>query len=188
MRRPVSSAALIGLALATMAGGCAPMGPNYARPVVAVPDTHARQITPVQGRAYGDVPWAEQFSDPALGALVTTAIENNLDLRLAVARIQEFQARAGAQKANLAPQVGVSRDERGLPTAMVVNAQGKAELRTLKTGAAVGDKWLVISGLQDGDRLITEGLQKVKAGQPVKAVPAGSAPQPPAGAAAQARK
>jgi len=51
----------------------------------------------------------------------------------------------------------------------------------------VGDKWLVISGLQDGDRLITEGLQKVKPGQAVKAVPAGSAPQPPAGAA-QARK
>ncbi len=63
-----------------------------------------------------------------------------------------------------------------------------AELRTLTTGRAVGDKWQVLSGLKAGDRLIVEGLQKVHAGAPVRAVPAGSPPQAPPGAPAQARK
>jgi membrane fusion protein (multidrug efflux system) len=82
----------------------------------------------------------------------------------------------------LAPQTGVTRDPRGLPTATVVGAGDKAELRTLQTGQVVGDKWLVLSGLKAGDRLIVEGLQKVKPGDPVKPVPAGSPPAPaPAG-------
>ena len=80
----------------------------------------------------------------------------------------------------LAPQIGVARDLRGQPIAMVANAQGKAEERPLKLGAAIGDKWLVLSGLKAGDRLIVEGLQKVKPGAPVKVVPAGSPSQPPA--------
>ena len=63
------------------------------------------------------------------------------------------------QGAILAPQQGVNRDERGLPTAFVVGADGKAELRTLKTGRAVGDKWQVLDGLKAGDRIIVEGLQ-----------------------------
>jgi membrane fusion protein (multidrug efflux system) len=76
----------------------------------------------------------------------------------------------------LAPQTGVSRDVRGLPVAFVVNAKGMAEQRTLTTGPTVGDKWLVTSGLEPGDRLIVEGLQKVMDGAPVHAVPAGSPP------------
>lgn len=84
----------------------------------------------------------------------------------------------------LAPQTGVSRDLRGDPIAMVANAQGKAEQRNLQLGAAIGDKWLVLSGLHGGDRLIVEGLQKVKPGAPVKVVPAGS-PNGPSAAPAR---
>jgi len=80
----------------------------------------------------------------------------------------------------LAPQAGVTRDERGQPTAFVVDAQGKAQLRTLKTGRAIGDKWLVLEGLKPGDRIIVEGLQKVRPGAAVKAVPAGAPPAAPA--------
>jgi membrane fusion protein (multidrug efflux system) len=87
----------------------------------------------------------------------------------------------GAQpNAILAPQIGVSRDLQGRPIAMVVNAQGKAEERRLQTGPTIGDKWLVLSGLRAGDRLIVEGLQKVQPGAPVKAVPAGSPSPAPA--------
>jgi multidrug efflux system outer membrane protein len=99
----VACAALLGL----LASGCAPVGENYKRPVVALPDTYGREVTTAQGRSYGDVPWAEQFDDPALVALINAAIDNNLDLRLAVARLQEFQARAASQKANTLPTVGV---------------------------------------------------------------------------------
>jgi len=98
----------VGAALcAALVSGCAPVGENYKRPVVTLPDTYGREVTTTQARSYGDVPWAEQFNDPALVALINTAIDQNLDLRLAVARIQEFQARAASQKASLLPTVGV---------------------------------------------------------------------------------
>jgi membrane fusion protein (multidrug efflux system) len=70
----------------------------------------------------------------------------------------------------LAPQQGVARDEKGLPTAMVVDAKGHAQLRSVQTDGAVGNQWLIRSGLAPGDRLIVEGLQKVKPGDPVRAV------------------
>jgi len=72
----------------------------------------------------------------------------------------------------LAPQRGISRDRTGSATAMVVNAAGVVELRQIKVGRALGDQWLVLDGLALGDQLIVEGLQKVKPGVPVKAVPA----------------
>jgi membrane fusion protein (multidrug efflux system) len=48
----------------------------------------------------------------------------------------------------------------------VLNKEGKVEQRTLVTGGTLGNKWLVKSGLNDGDLLIVEGVQKVKPGAP----------------------
>lgn len=70
----------------------------------------------------------------------------------------------------LVPEQGVSRNEKGDPTAYVVNARGLAELRVLKTTRALGDKWLVSDGLEPGDRLIVEGLQRVMPDAPVRPV------------------
>jgi membrane fusion protein (multidrug efflux system) len=53
---------------------------------------------------------------------------------------------------------------------MVVNAQGKVEQRTLSVRNSVGNKWLVDSGVGDGDRVIVEGLQLVRAGGDAAAV------------------
>ncbi|AIV27704.1 acriflavine resistance protein E [Enterobacter cloacae] len=69
----------------------------------------------------------------------------------------------------LAPQQGITRDAKGKATALVVNASNKVEQRQLETGDTYGDKWLVLSGLKAGDRLIVEGTDKVTAGQQVKA-------------------
>ncbi len=55
---------------------------------------------------------------------------------------------------------------------MVVGEDGKAELRALKADRAVGNSWLVTSGLRPGDQVIVSGLQKIRPGAPVKAVPA----------------
>jgi membrane fusion protein (multidrug efflux system) len=82
----------------------------------------------------------------------------------------------------LVPQQGVTRDQQGDPTALVVDAQGKARLRVLHTDRAIGDKWLVSSGLSPGDRVIVDGLQRVRPDAPVKVVPAGSTAPPPPGA------
>ena len=80
-------------------------------------------------------------------------------------------------KALLVPQVGVTRDQKGLPVALVVGADKKVERRTLVTERAVGDAWLVTSGVAAGDQVIVEGLQKVRPGAVVTPVPAGGPKQ-----------
>ncbi|HBC7567441.1 TPA: efflux RND transporter periplasmic adaptor subunit [Escherichia coli] len=74
------------------------------------------------------------------------------------------------ENAILAPQQGVTRDAKGNANALVVNKDNKVEQRTLETGETYGDKWLVLNGLHNGDRLIVEGSAKVTSGQTVKAV------------------
>ncbi|MBJ2065651.1 multidrug efflux RND transporter periplasmic adaptor subunit SdeX [Serratia odorifera] len=69
----------------------------------------------------------------------------------------------------LVPQQGVTRNPRGDATALVVGADNKVELRSLKADQAIGDKWLVSEGLKAGDRVIVTGLMKVKPGAQVKA-------------------
>ena len=68
----------------------------------------------------------------------------------------------------LAPQRGITRDPKGNAIAMVVGADNKVELRNVTTARAVGDQWLVASGLAAGDRVIVEGLQKIQPGMPVQ--------------------
>jgi membrane fusion protein (multidrug efflux system) len=78
----------------------------------------------------------------------------------------------------LAPQQAVTRNERGQPIAMVVDARGRAQARVLRLAGAVGNQWRVASGLAPGDRLIVVGGANAKPGQPVKLVAAqASAPQ-----------
>lgn len=76
-----------------------------------------------------------------------------------------------AENAILIPQQSVSRNQKGLPQAYVVNAEGKAELHALEIEQAIGNKWLVSSGLAAGDRIIVEGVQRVRPGATVKTVP-----------------
>ncbi len=85
----------------------------------------------------------------------------------------------------MVPQQGVTRNARGDATALVLGADGKVELRQLVVGEAVGNQWVVKSGLKAGEQLIVEGLQKVKPGMDAQAVPpTGSAPAAAAPAAA----
>jgi len=80
----------------------------------------------------------------------------------------------------LIPQQAVSRDAKGNPLALIVNASGKVEQRMLSLDRAVGSQWLVSSGLVPGDRVIAEGMQKVQPGAVVKEVPFDDAPKPEA--------
>jgi membrane fusion protein (multidrug efflux system) len=92
------------------------------------------------------------------------------------------------QNAILVPQQGVSHDAKGNATALVVGSDGKAELRTLVATRAIGDRWLVESGLQPGDQVIVEGVNKAFPGMPVHVSPAGSASAPAAGSGSGSRK
>ena len=83
-----------------------------------------------------------------------------------------------AKEAILVPQQGISRDSKGNATVLVINADSKAETRTVVTDRTVGDQWLVSKGLQPGDKLIVEGLSKIQAGQAVRPVLVQTAPEP----------
>ena len=70
----------------------------------------------------------------------------------------------------LVPQQAVQRDRRGNPTALVLGDDGKVEERRLQTGRTIGGGWLIDAGLRPGDRLIVEGVQKVRPGEVAQGV------------------
>jgi membrane fusion protein (multidrug efflux system) len=72
----------------------------------------------------------------------------------------------------LAPQKGVSFDYTGKAFAMVVDGDNKIQRRFLNVGRAMGDQWLVLEGLAAGDRIVIDGLQKIREGAEVTTVPA----------------
>jgi membrane fusion protein (multidrug efflux system) len=74
-------------------------------------------------------------------------------------------------EAILIPQQAVSRNPRGDPFALIVDGEGKVVQRILTLDRAIGDRWLVTSGLAPGERVIVEGSQKVRPGAAVKVVP-----------------
>lgn len=75
------------------------------------------------------------------------------------------------KKALLVPQQAVSRNPKGDPVTLIVDKEGKVQQRMLTIDRAIGDTWLVSSGLAPGDRVIMEGIQKIRPGVSVKVVP-----------------
>jgi len=69
----------------------------------------------------------------------------------------------------------VLRDPKGNPTVLLVDPEEKVEQRMVTIDRDIGNEWLVSSGIAPGDRLILEGIQKVRHGVPVKVVPADGA-------------
>lgn len=121
----------------------------------------------------GTLEFSEVAVDEGTGSVTLRAVFPNPDHLLLPGMFVHAELLAGVkQNAILAPQQGVTRNPRGEPTAMVVNAENKVEQRVLKADRTAGSAWLVEDGLQEGDRLITEGLQFVQPGAEVKAVPA----------------
>jgi membrane fusion protein, multidrug efflux system len=89
-----------------------------------------------------------------------------------------------AAQAILVPQQGVSRNPKGEPVALIVDEAGKVQQRILTLNRAIGDQWLVASGLSPGERVIVEGMLSVRPGASVKVIPwdsqkaGGKAPSP----------
>jgi len=87
-------------------------------------------------------------------------------------------------QAILCPQQAVMHNPKGEAYVYLVNDKNEVEMRTIAVERTIGDKWLVSSGLAPGERAVMEGMQRVRPGAIVKAVPfsPGSQPQQPAGA------
>lgn len=119
--------------------------------------------------------------DPTTGSQIVRAqFANQGGLLLPGMYVRAELVEGTASNAILVPQAGVSRDEKGNPTVLVVGAQNKVEMRKVTAPRTIGANWLVTDGLKPGDKVIVEGIQSARPGTAVKPVPAGSKPAAPA--------
>jgi RND family efflux transporter MFP subunit len=117
----------------------------------------------------GKLQFSEVQVDQTTGSVTLRALFPNPDKLLLPGMFVREQIEEGTQTdAILVPQVAVTHNQKGEPTALVVGADDKVELRPLVAERAIGDKWLVSDGLKAGDRVIVEGVQFAKPGATVK--------------------
>jgi membrane fusion protein (multidrug efflux system) len=170
-----SSAALVALRREISSGGVTPSSASV-------------RLTLEDGSEYplaGRIEFAEPVVDQNTGSVTLRAtFPNPTGLLLPGMYVRARLSQATAQNAILAPQQAVSRDPVGNATVYVIGPGDKAVLRTITATQTVGDKWLVTAGLAPGDKVVTEGVNRLKPGQPVHPVPAGSPPRRPPGAPA----
>lgn len=131
----------------------------------------------------GKLEFSEVSVERSTGSVRLRVVVPNPDhLLLPGMYVRAEVGRGVRDSAVLVPQQGISRDPKGNTSAMVVNEANIVEVRPVQVSQAIGDKWLVENGLKAGDRVIVEGLQKVRPGVQVNAADRSA----PAAAAASA--
>jgi len=118
----------------------------------------------------GTLEFSEVTVDTGTGSVTLRTLMPNPERLLLPGMFVREQIQEGVrQGAVLAPQQGVSHDQKGEPNALVVGSGDIVELRSLQVDRAIGDQWVVTKGLQAGDRVIVEGIQSAKPGGKVVA-------------------
>ncbi|MGD0815172.1 MAG: efflux RND transporter periplasmic adaptor subunit [Verrucomicrobiota bacterium] len=139
--------------------------------------TNANQVDLIleDGTKYssvGTLQFRDVSVDPTTASVILRMVFPNPDgVLLPGMFVRVVVKEGGNDQGILIPQQAVSRDPKGNPLALIVNTSGKVEQRMLGLDRAIGDQWLVSSGLLPGDRVIAEGMQKVQLGVSVKEVP-----------------
>jgi len=123
----------------------------------------------------GKLQFREVTVDPTTGSFTLRIVVPNPEKLLLPGMFVRAVVQEGvAEQAILAPQQGVSRTPKGDPIALVVDESGTVQQRMLTLNRAIGDKWLISSGLSAGDRVVVEGMLNVRPGAVVKAIPLNS--------------
>ncbi|BDV36412.1 efflux RND transporter periplasmic adaptor subunit [Methylocystis iwaonis] len=126
------------------------------------------------GRVYpmtGRLEFTEAKVSQTTGTVtVRAAFPNPSRLLLPGMYVRAFVEEGVAPGSFLIPQRAVARNIRGEATALVLDKDGKIEERVLAVGRTIGNNWLVTAGVGDGDRVVVEGLQLVRAGQQARGV------------------
>jgi len=126
--------------------------------------------TPYQSE--GTLQFQDVTVDPTTGSVTLRIVFPNSDGILLPGMFVRAVVKEGVnEQAILIPQQAIMRDPKGNPSTLIVGDSDKVEQRMLSLERAVGNQWLVSSGLNPGDRVIVEGVQKLRPGAPVKAVP-----------------
>jgi multidrug efflux system outer membrane protein len=94
----------IAMTLLVLIMGACTVGPNYTRPDVDAPSTW--RIEESEGKDLANTAWWEQFGDPVLNEPITTALQENKDLMIASASVQEYAGRLTTTRSELFPQIG----------------------------------------------------------------------------------
>ncbi|MBN1510545.1 MAG: efflux RND transporter periplasmic adaptor subunit [Phycisphaerae bacterium] len=127
----------------------------------------------------GTLQFRDVTVDPTTGSVTLRMVFPNPEYTLLPGMFVRAVLEEGVlDRAILVPQQAVSRNPRGEPYVMVVDADNKVQQRTIVADRAMADKWLAASGLNPGDRVIVEGLQRVRPGASVRVTPAKTGPDP----------
>lgn len=136
-------------------------------------DTKSVQLIMENGQPYalkGTLQFSDVTVDESTGSITLRAIFPNPQHSLLPGMFVRARIDEGvAPNAILVPQQGVTRTPRGDASVMIVNDKNQVESRQVATSQAIGDKWLITSGLKSGEKVIVSGLQKVRPGVTVKA-------------------
>lgn len=140
------------------------------------PDAAKVTLILEDGRPY-PLPGKLQFSDVTVdqstGSVTIRATFPNPNRVLLPGMFVRAHIEEGVNEhAMLVPQIGVTHDQKGSATALVVGQDGKVASHELVTSGMRGADWVVDGGLQPGDRVIVQGTEKVHPGMQVKPVPA----------------
>tara|TARA_R110001583_G_scaffold132142_1_gene284044 strand:- start:33175 stop:34368 length:1194 start_codon:yes stop_codon:yes gene_type:complete len=129
-----------------------------------------------QYAAEGKLAFSEVTVDQGTGSVTLRAVFPNPKGELLPGMyVRAKLAQGEADNAILVPHAAVSRDPRGNPMVMVAGAENKVEARMITTTRSLGDKWVVTDGLAAGDRIIVDGLQRIRPGATVQSQEAGAA-------------
>jgi len=141
-------------------------GPNQAKVTLFLEDG-------TQYPGTGSLQFTDITVDQGTGSVTVRAIFANPRCVLLPGMFVRARIEEGVDdNAMLVPQVGVTHDPTGQATALVVGPDNKVALHTLQLRGTSGNQWIVENGLDDGDRVIVAGLQKVQPGALVQAVEA----------------
>ena len=138
-------------------------------------DTSSVELQMENGQPYplkGTLQFSDVTVDESTGSITLRALFPNPQHMLLPGMFVRARIDEGTQPdAILVPQQGVTRTPRGDATVLVVNDKNQVESRTVVAPQAIGDRWLITEGLKNGDRVIISGLQKVRPGVTVVAIP-----------------
>jgi membrane fusion protein (multidrug efflux system) len=127
----------------------------------------------------GTLQFREASVDPTTGSFSVRLVFPNPDRALLPGMFVRAVVEEGTDEdAILVPQQGLTRNARGDAVALVIDDAGTVSERALVLDRAIGDRWLVEAGLAAGDRVIVDGVQRVRPGTTAKAVPFAATPAP----------
>jgi membrane fusion protein (multidrug efflux system) len=153
---------ILGLQRALASGGLQSAGENQAHVNLSLDDGSTYSLP-------GVLKFSEVSVDQGTGSVTLRAVFPNPEHKLLPGMFVHAELKEGVKEgAKLVPQQAIIRDSRGVATAWVLKADNTVELRDLQTLRTVGNSWLVGKGIEAGDKVVTEGLQRLKPGTQVK--------------------